>query len=52
MRPNLSIMSDWGATQRVSAEVMLADGVVLEGDLHLVPQRVLSARTRRARWRC
>jgi hypothetical protein len=28
-------MSDWGATQRVSAEVILADGVVLEGDLHL-----------------
>jgi hypothetical protein len=29
-------MSDWGATQRVTAEVVLADGVVLEGDLHLV----------------
>jgi len=28
-------MSDWGATQRVSAEVILADGVALEGDLHL-----------------
>jgi hypothetical protein len=28
-------MSDWGATQRVSAEVLLADGVVLEGILHL-----------------
>ncbi len=28
-------MSDWGATQRVSAEVILADGAVLEGDLHL-----------------
>lgn len=28
-------MSDWGATQRVSAEVVLADGAVLEGDLHL-----------------
>ncbi len=28
-------MSDWGATQRVAAEVVLADGVVLEGDLHL-----------------
>jgi hypothetical protein len=28
-------MSDWGATQRISAEVVLADGVVLEGDLHL-----------------
>ena len=28
-------MSDWGATRRVSAEVILADGVVLEGDLHL-----------------
>jgi len=29
-------MSDWGATRRVSAEVVLADGVVLEGDMHLV----------------
>jgi hypothetical protein len=28
-------MSDWGATQRVSAEVILSDGVALEGDLHL-----------------
>lgn len=28
-------MSDWGATQRISAEVVLADGAVLEGDLHL-----------------
>jgi hypothetical protein len=28
-------MSDWGTTQRVSAEVILADGAVLEGDLHL-----------------
>jgi len=28
-------MNDWGATQRVTAEVVLADGVVLEGDLHL-----------------
>jgi hypothetical protein len=28
-------MSDWGAIQRVSAEVVLADGAVLEGDLHL-----------------
>jgi len=28
-------MSDWGATQRVTAEVVLADGGVLEGDLHL-----------------
>ena len=30
-------MSDWGATRRISAEVVLADGVVLEGDMHLVP---------------
>ena len=29
-------MSDWGATRRISAEVVLADGVVLEGDMHLV----------------
>ena len=28
-------MSDWGATRRISAEVVLADGAVLEGDLHL-----------------
>jgi hypothetical protein len=28
-------MSDWGATRRVAAEVVLADGAVLEGDLHL-----------------
>jgi hypothetical protein len=28
-------MNDWGVTQRVTAEVVLADGVVLEGDLHL-----------------
>ena len=30
-------MSDWGATRRISAEVTLADGVVLEGEMHLVP---------------
>ena len=29
-------MSDWGATQRVAARVMLAEGVVLAGDLHLL----------------
>jgi hypothetical protein len=29
-------MSDWGATQRVSAKVMLAEGVVLAGELHLL----------------
>jgi hypothetical protein len=29
-------MGDW-ATRRISAEVILADGVVLEGDMHLVP---------------
>lgn len=28
-------MSDWGATQRVSAEIVMADGAVLVGDLHL-----------------
>lgn len=28
-------MSDWGPTRRISAEVVLADGAVLEGDLHL-----------------
>ena len=31
----LQEMSDWGAIQRISAEVVLADGAVLEGDLHL-----------------
>jgi hypothetical protein len=29
-------MSDWGATQRVPAKVLLAEGVVLAGDLHLL----------------
>jgi hypothetical protein len=29
-------MSDWGATQRVPARVMLAEGVVLAGELHLL----------------
>jgi hypothetical protein len=29
-------MSDWGATRRISAEVVLADGLVLEGHMHLV----------------
>jgi hypothetical protein len=29
-------MSDWGATQRVAARVVLAEGVVLAGDLHLM----------------
>ena len=29
-------MSDWGATQRVAARVLLAEGVVLAGDLHLL----------------
>jgi hypothetical protein len=29
-------MSDWGATERVSAKVRLAEGVVLAGDLHLL----------------
>jgi hypothetical protein len=28
-------MSDWGVTSRVSARVALADGALLEGDLHL-----------------
>lgn len=34
--PNILSMSDWGATRRVSAEVVLADGAVLEGHMHLV----------------
>src|SRR4051794_36290955 len=29
-------MSDWGATQRVAARVVLAEGVVLSGELHLL----------------
>ena len=29
-------MSDWGATQRVSARVLLAEGVVLTGEMHLL----------------
>ncbi len=29
-------MSDWGATQRVPAKVMLVEGVVLAGELHLL----------------
>jgi hypothetical protein len=29
-------MTDWGATQRVSARVVLAEGVVLAGELHLL----------------
>jgi hypothetical protein len=29
-------MTDWGATQRVSARVVLAEGVVLSGELHLL----------------
>jgi hypothetical protein len=29
-------MSDWGATQRIAARVVLAEGVVLAGDLHLL----------------
>jgi len=29
-------MSDWGTTRRISAEVVLADGLVLEGEMHLV----------------
>ena len=28
-------MSDWGSTSRISARVTLADGAVLEGELHL-----------------
>ncbi len=38
-------MSDWGATQRVAAEVVLADGVVLEGDLHLATRTVYPPET-------
>jgi hypothetical protein len=36
-------MSDWGTTLRVSAQVVLADGSVLEGDLHLAARTSFSA---------
>jgi hypothetical protein len=36
-------MSDWGAIQRVSAEVVLADGAMLEGDLHLAARSAYPA---------
>jgi hypothetical protein len=36
-------VSDWAATQRVAAEVVLADGVVLEGDLHLATRTAYHA---------
>jgi hypothetical protein len=29
-------MSEWGATQRIAARVVLAEGVVLAGELHLL----------------
>ena len=29
-------MTDWGATQRVQARVVLAEGIVLSGELHLL----------------
>lgn len=38
-------MNEWGATQRVTAEVVLADGVVLEGDLHLASRSAVSLDT-------
>jgi hypothetical protein len=38
-------MSDWGAIQRVSAEVVLADGAALEGDLHLAARATYPAET-------
>ncbi len=36
-------MSDWGVTQRVSAEVILADGAVLDGDVHLAARTAYPA---------
>jgi hypothetical protein len=36
-------MSDWGATQRVSAEIVMADGAVLVGDLHLAARAAYPA---------
>ena len=38
-------MSDWGTIQRVSAEIILADGAVLEGDLHLAAHATYPADT-------
>jgi len=29
-------MSDWGSTHRVTAEAVLAEGIVLQGELHLM----------------
>ena len=29
-------MSDWGSTNRLAARVALAEGIVLDGDLHLL----------------
>jgi len=29
-------MNDWGFTNKVPAEVVLAEGIVLRGDLHLL----------------
>lgn len=36
-------MSDWGATQRVSARVVLAQGVVVAGELHLLARTTYPA---------
>jgi hypothetical protein len=38
-------MTDWGATQRVGARVLLAEGVVLAGDLHLLARTTYPADT-------
>lgn len=36
-------MNDWGATLRLPAEVVLADGAVLEGDMHLAARTAYPA---------
>lgn len=38
-------MSDWGATHRVAAKVVLAEGVVLAGDLHLLARTTSPSET-------
>jgi hypothetical protein len=38
-------MSDWGATQRVAARVVLAEGVVLAGHLHLLARATSPSET-------
>ena len=48
-----STMSDWGSTNRLPAHVALVEGVVLDGDLHLLTRPAYPSRAApRPRWRC